>query len=318
VTPILLELKDKDILKGFDEKTGKPITVKATKTITLRMLLTHSSGMSYDIFNPILQKWRASQGHTLGSGTTVAERHNCPLLYEPGTSWDYSPSVDWAGKMVERVNENIGLEDYMRKHIWEPLGIKDMTFFFRKRPDLRQRMISTSVRDPEGSGKLIYKPDPASIDRDLEDAMGGGGCFATPREYFKVLKAVLQNDGTLLKRESMDELFKPQLSELSHQTLQKGMLDPELSLRGGLPLGTKVNWSLTGLLLLEDLPGWRRQGCLNWGGMPNLHWGVDRKAGLCILYSSQILPPGDPKSFEMIEKFERNVYEHGADAQSRI
>ena len=103
-----------------------------------RMLLTHSSGMSYDIFNPRLQKWRASQGQRLSSGKTVAEKYSCPLLYEPGTGWDYSPSIDWAGKMVERVNGNISLQDYMRTHIWEPLGIKDMTFHLRDREDLRK------------------------------------------------------------------------------------------------------------------------------------------------------------------------------------
>jgi CubicO group peptidase (beta-lactamase class C family) len=228
--------------------------------------------MSYDIFNPILQKWRASQGHVMGSGATVMERHNCPLLYEPGTSWEYSPSVDWAGKMVERVNDNITLEDYMRIHIWEPLGIKDMTFFFKKRPDLRKRMVDCSLRDPS-SGKATYMPDPKWYDGHLVDAMGGGGCFATPREYFKVIKAVLHNDGTLLKQKIMDELFKPQLGEASRKTLQGFMDNPEMTgLQGGLPLGTKIDWSLTGCLVLDDIPGWRRKYALNWGGMPNLHW----------------------------------------------
>lgn len=84
VTPIIPELADIDILTGFDA-SGKPTYIRAQNKITLRMLLTHSSGLAYDLFNPMIQKWRRSRGEPIGHGTTTLKRYLGPLLYEPGT-----------------------------------------------------------------------------------------------------------------------------------------------------------------------------------------------------------------------------------------
>jgi len=276
VTPILPEVKAMDLLTGFDPETGKPLLQKPTQTLTLRMLLTHSSGMSYDIFDPALQKYRAAMGQKVAPGTTIAERYDCPLVYEPGTAWGYSPSVDWAGKMVERVNDNISLQDYMIRHIWEPLGIKDMIFHLRDREDIRNRLTDMSMRDPSGSGQAIYIPNHAGFTVDVQDAMGGGGAFASPREYFKIIRAVLANDGKLLKPESIEEFFKPPLSPGSQQALMKLLEDPVVNLQlGGIPQGTKLNWSLAGMLVMEDVPNVYNRGTVTWGGLPNLAWAGD-------------------------------------------
>ena len=291
--------------------------------------------MSYDLFDPQLQKWRASQGQRPGEGKTIASKYSCPLRYEPGTAWAYSPAIDWAGKMVERVNDNVSLQDYMKTHVWGPLGIKDMTFHLRERPDLVKRLADLSVRDPSGSGKVLYIDDPGFRD-DVDDALGGGGVFANAPEYLKVLQSILANDGKLLKSESVDKLFEPHLTKESQQALMKLLENEELNNRlGGVPLGTAKNWSLGGLLIQEDLPGWRRHNTLTWGGLPNLTWVscarhavlivvdkgiqfIDREVGLCGLYASQVIPPGDPESVEMSGIFERAMYEKYKGVAPRI
>ena len=276
VTSVLHELKGLELLTGFDPETGKPLLRKPNKAITLRMLLTHSSGMSYDIFNPILQKYRAAMGQKVAPGDTIAQRYDCPLVFEPGTAWGYSPSIDWAGKMVERVNGDISLQDYMIQHIWEPLGIKDMIFHLRDREDLRKRLTDMSLRDPSGSGKALYIPNHAGFTANVQDAMGGGGAFSSPREYLKIIQAVLANDGKLLKPESMEGFFKPHLSPESQQALMKLLEDPALNLQlGGAPLGTKKDWSLAGMLITEDVPNLYKKDTVTWGGLPNLTWVTD-------------------------------------------
>lgn len=292
VTKILPELKDLKILTGFDEESGEPITKKRSKTITLKLvasgrvkwlwctdtkndrhLLTHSSGMGYDFVNPILQKWRASQGQTISRGKTIASRFDCPLLFEPGTAWSYSPSIDWAGKMVERVCDDVSLQDYMKTYIWGPLGINDMVFHLRGRPDLEERIADLSIRHPNGDGTVSYVDDIMGFKRDVDDAMGGGGVFGTAPEYMKVLQSILADDGVLLKSASINELFKPQLSTESQQSLMKLTEDPVINIQArGVPLGTMKNWSLGGILIQEDLPGWWRKNTLGWGGLPNLTW----------------------------------------------
>lgn len=226
-------------------------------------------------------KWRASQGQNLGPGDTIVERHLCPLLYEPGTSWEYSSSIDWVGLMVERVNNGISLGSYMDAHVWRPLGIKDITFHLTQRKDLRQRMADMSLRDPSGSGKAIYTSAQLMPDSTKDDT-GGGGAFANAPEYLKILHSLLANDEKLLKKKTVDDLFKPQLSELSRQAFMNLWSDPQLNLMlGGLPLGTEKDWGLGGLLLLEDLPNWRRKYSMTWGGMPNLSW-VSHSASLLV------------------------------------
>jgi CubicO group peptidase (beta-lactamase class C family) len=84
VSPILPELRDPDILTGFDAR-GQLMYVKAYNKIMLRQLLTYSSGLVYDMFNPTIQQWRASQGQPIEPGVTIRERYLGALPYEPGT-----------------------------------------------------------------------------------------------------------------------------------------------------------------------------------------------------------------------------------------
>jgi CubicO group peptidase (beta-lactamase class C family) len=83
VSPILPELRDPDILTGFDAR-GQPTYVKAQNEITPRQLLTHSSGLAYDMLNLTIQPWRTSQGQPIAPGMTIREWYLGPLLYEPG------------------------------------------------------------------------------------------------------------------------------------------------------------------------------------------------------------------------------------------
>ena len=216
-----------------------------------RHLLTHSSGLGYDIFDPVLMKYRASRSEGLSKGKIVQEKYTQPLLFEPGTAWTYGVGLDWAGLMVERVNGGISLEEYMKVNIWEPLGIKDMTFHLEKREDLRARMPDLCRRDA-ATGKAVFNGkgwvDP------VEDAFGGAGLYSSMPEYMKVLRSLLDNDGKLLKSESVDEVCRPQLSEASQKSMMKVLEDPELNdALGALPLGAKKDYCLAGLLLLEDI-----------------------------------------------------------------
>ena len=77
---------------------------------------------------------------------------------------------------------------------------------------------------------------------------------------------------------------------------------------GNLPQDVSKDWGLGGMLIEGDFPGWRSKGTMSWGGMPNLIWFIDPKVGICGLYASQILPPGDLKSVEMSTMFEKEMY----------
>ncbi|KAB5578015.1 beta-lactamase/transpeptidase-like protein [Coniochaeta sp. 2T2.1] len=332
VRSIVTELQDLDILQ--DDGGGNIASKrKNTTPITLRQLLTHQSGFSYENNEPLLQQWRKGLPEAeRGSSTSLRGRFLHPLLYEPGTNWSYGPSVDWAGVVIERLTRS-NLEEYMTQNIWEPLGISDMTFFLSRRPDMQARVAHMTRRVASDTGSkqevLAYSPVQPILDPDVEDCFAGGGIFTSPRELFKVIHAVLLASNPsasdtapipptqLLRRSTVQSMFRPQLSESGRASLQKVAQVPRLNrMMGDMPVSASRDWGLGGLLLMDDLPGWRGKGTLTWGGNPNLTWWIDLRAGLCGLYAAQLMPLGDQKSVELTKLFEREMYARLAAAGS--
>ncbi|KAM0149973.1 hypothetical protein ACHAPG_009102 [Botrytis cinerea] len=320
ITEILPEFKGVQILTGFDEESGKPVLIDNHKTITLRHLLTHSSGLSYDVFDPLLSRYTEyiSEGSPMPTDgeILVKERFKFPLLFAPGESWNYGVGIDWAGQMVERVNGNISLERYFRKNIWEPLGIENITFHPTQHPEIFSKLIAMSKREggitrygttDNATGKAQYTSQ-VPFDPATKDCQGGAGTFGSPVDYFKCLQSICANDGKLLKSETVDEMFKAQLSEASRKGLMKALSVPEVNeVFGAFPKGLKADWGLGGIMNLEDIGG-RSKGSIAWGGYPNLQWWINRKDGMCGIWGSQLIPPGDPKTNRLVTAFEEEMY----------
>jgi CubicO group peptidase (beta-lactamase class C family) len=190
-----------------------------------------------------------------------------PLLYGPGEGWAYSVSIDWAGKMVERVNQGVRLGEYMKQHIWEPLGMSSTGFRPEENEHIRSHLCATTARTP--SGELV--PSPSYSSPNPHDDLGGGGLYSSSRDYLKVLIALLKNDGQILKPETVKQMFQPQLEDEKHLLVH--VLDPNTGamFRGGVE-SKAWNFGLGGILNMEDVEGICRKGTLTWGGLPNLFW----------------------------------------------
>ncbi|KAI1364305.1 beta-lactamase/transpeptidase-like protein [Xylaria arbuscula] len=241
VRVLLRELQHIDIVKRDSAGQGFSST-KNIRPITLRHLLTHTSGFAYEFNEPLLQEWRRQQSaqEKRGSLATLRGRYLHPLLYEPGTSWSYGPSTDWAGLLVERLS-GMSLQAYMAHNIWEPLSIKSMTFFLSTRPDMQSRAASMCQRKPDSPMVVIHAERQPTLEPDVEDCLGGGGIYAAPAEYVKVLRALLRDAGIsnstdyeaydsattplphqqrLLRRSTAESMFEPQLNEPGRKALQ--------------------------------------------------------------------------------------------------
>lgn len=326
VTRLLPEWKDVEIITGFEEGSDKPILVKNTTPITLRQMLTHSSGIAYDHFNPILQRYRSWRNFPFsmkGAGR-ISENYFYPLTFEPGTAWEYGAGIDWAGIMTRRANGSISLEDYMKKNIWEPLGMVDTTFHLETRPDMRARWVDMARREG-GSDPLLGIPSnpDGKIDKSsdrvwpdpIEYESGGAGAYTTPADYHKLLRSLCANDGKVLKKETVDEMFKPQLSEASREKLNAFLSTPQMCLAVQSPLvpGSELDWGLGGMLTVGPttygMGPARSRGTMFWSGLPNLFWWMDGGAGLMGTYFSQLMPQGDTRTILMLRKFEVAMYE---------
>lgn len=197
-----------------------------------------------------------------------------------GTSWSYGPSIDWAGVLVERLTGS-SLQHYMTANIWQPLGITNMTFFLSKRADMQACITEMSWRDPSEDPEVQNRPVKYASSQpvhnpDMEDCQGGGGIYASPLDFFKVVHALLlDRDGKarLLGQSTIDAMFQPQLDAAPRRALHDVCQNPWFNrMMGGMPLETQKDWGLGGLLLLDNLQGWRSSGTMTWGGTPNLTW----------------------------------------------
>jgi len=306
VSDIIPEMAKQGILTGFDDK-GEPMLQQRKNPIKLRNLLTHSAGFLYDGFSPLMIKYRKRQGRVPGQGATLEERQLHPIGYEPATAWTYSTSIDWAGRMVERLS-GLDLDEYMRQNIWQPLGIENLTFWPDKKPGMKEKLAKISSRNASGK---VETHKGRFLNDGSTDAFGGHGTFGSGAEYIKVLRSILADDGRFLKKETTALMFKPWLSKSSKESLNETLNNPRMAsfFPGEFPANNDYDWGYGGLLSGKDLPGWRGKNTLIWSGLPNHYWFIDREAGLCGIFCTHVLPAGDRKVAQVITAFEKAMHE---------
>jgi CubicO group peptidase (beta-lactamase class C family) len=319
-TTWLPELKNPDIIVKMED--DKPVLTKAKRKVTLRNLLTHSSGLAYEFTHPKLAGWREwdmerKEGKAAARSADIAEAHRVPLLFEPDEGWIYGYGIDWAGLAVMRATK-MTLEDYMSKNIWKPLGMTSTTFsMMEHRPDLIPRFAGMSLRDGDGDW-IEMASDQFTMRVERVKYGGGGGCFSTANDYIKFLSSILNTmtaDGSnqklpqLLKRSTLEEMFKPGLTASATGVLRAMITHPlAFGLAGNIPHGVALSYGLGGLVTEERVPDSGRSAqSMQWSGLPNLFWWISPKDKICGCYFSQLLPTGDRLSTKLYSEFETAV-----------
>ncbi|KAJ9149480.1 Beta-lactamase [Pleurostoma richardsiae] len=310
----LPELAAQPVLRGFkpDSAPSDPsaaILGPRTKPITLRHLLTHSSGLGYPFLSPTLGRYCAAAGLETGlaSGApSVEAQFLYPLLFEPGEGFTYGSGLDWAGRLIERLT-GLDLESYLAANVFAPLGIKDATFYPERRPDLTPRLVDLATRDP-ATGKIVPTPgEKPQVPAPAKAAFGGQGLCADLNDYLLVLESLLRDDRRLLRPETAALMFQPQLEPKAREACLKTFEDPSWAV-GSVPPTGEYDWALGGLLVDGDAHEYRQNGCLLWGGLYNIAWFVDRKAGVAGIIGAQMVPTADPEVEKLIVAFEKEVY----------
>ncbi|KAK7975682.1 S-adenosyl-L-methionine-dependent methyltransferase [Apiospora arundinis] len=303
----VLQLVERGIVKLDDDVA--PLAADAGKTANIGRV-----GGSYEFSNADISQWKKTQG-TLGKpGTTVDEAFGHPLLYEPGESWSYGSASDWAGKVVEKLS-GLSLEEYMKRNIWTPLGLKNTTFWPAASPDMANRVSSMSIRDTR-SGKAVQSRKPIPMTPGAREAFGGQGAYASMGDYTEILNSLLTDDERLLKRETTASMFRPQLSGGSKQALDEAFSNPQWAV-GYYPPGA-YNWCLGGLLVegRTEAP-WRKPGTMLWGGAINSAWFIDRVTGVCGVFGCNLLPAADPQIEVLMKGFEEEIYKKAAEERPK-
>jgi len=219
------------VFSGVDAD-GKMILVDPVHPPTMRELMTHTAGFTYGIFGdtPVDKMYRDANLFASSSlHEFVTKLAGIPLLYQPGTKWVYSVSMDVQGYIVEQLSGQ-SLPQFMRENIYTPLGMKDAGFYVSK--EKWSRFATVYWVDPKGGLSATGPETVNHRDFDREPAMpsGGGGMVSTIEDYYRFAQ-MLGNGGEL----SGQRLLAPATIKL----MSSNHLSPEL-LTGEFRIGSQV------------------------------------------------------------------------------
>ena len=293
---VLPALADPQVLTGFGDD-GQPHLRAAAGPITLRHLLTHTAGLGYFFIHPeVLQYYGAVGMPEPGSLASIT----MPLMFDPGTSWEYSVATDWVGQAVEAVSGQT-LGDYFADHVTGPLGMNSTAF----RAELPADAAKVHVRAPEGGWTI----NPAVLGGG-QFQMGGGGLSTTAPDYARFVRMLLRGgelDGVrLLKAETVAEMSRNQVAPLRAGAMGSAM--PEFAAPYDTFPDQHTGWGLGFLINPELGPNGRAPGSLAWAGIFNSYYWFDPAGGVGGVFMSQVMPFGDAGALAAFGALERMAY----------
>jgi methyl acetate hydrolase len=298
---ILPDLASAQVLEGFDVD-GKPKLRPVKRPVTLRQLLTHTAGYTYDIWNENTGRYE-KHANLPGLITCKEDALKTPLAFDPGERWEYGINIDFAGKMVEKVSGQ-RLEGYFRDHIFGPLGMADTSF--KLRPSQRERLVAMHARGADGS----LKPIEFEMPQEPEFFMGGGGLYSTGPDYLKFVRMFLNKgslDGkTVLQQETVAMMGQNQIGDTNVVVLKTVM--PDSSLDAEFFPGMVKKWGLGFMINTEAAPTGRSPGSLAWAGLANTYYWIDPGKNIAGVILMQLLPFADPQALQTFAEFETGLY----------
>jgi CubicO group peptidase (beta-lactamase class C family) len=305
---LLPDLAAAQVLEGFDAN-GEPKLRAATKPITLRHLMTHTAGFSYDMWNADMGKYMEKTG-TPGIITCLNAALKTPIMTDPGTRWEYGTNIDFVGKAVEAASGK-RLDAYLRDHLFAPLGMADTGFKIGE--EQRKRLVGMHARGPDG----VLAPLPFELEQNPEFHMGGGGLYSTASDYIRFCQMILNkgkgSGSQVLKPETVAMMGQNHIGELA-MTKMTSVAPPYTNDVDLYPDIVK-KWGLSFMINTAKTPEGRSAGSLAWAGLANTYYWIDPARDVSGVILMQVLPFADGKCLEAFAGFESGIYA-GLDAGS--
>ncbi len=296
VSKYIPEYANPQVLDKFNEEDTTYSTIPASREITIRDLLTHTSGIDYaGIGSPMMRAIYAKAGISPGFGDDISvigeemkELGKLPLAHNPGERWTYGLNVDVLGYLVE-IWSGEPLDEFLGNHLFTPLGMED-TFFYLP-SEKQHRLVKVNTEDEKGH--VIYSPN-EYFDYPLMTGTyfsGGAGLSSTVYDYAVFLQMLLNNGEyngkRFLSRRTVELITSNQIGELNHSRNKFGL---------GFEITTKEGQAVLGI----------SEGSFSWGGYFATNYWADPKERIVGLIFMQQLPMSHG---EIHDKFKAMVYQ---------
>ncbi len=294
------------VLDQFNTKDSTYTTIPAKREITIRHLLSHMSGLNYNVIasddrmRAIYTKAGIPDAFTIQNikiGDVVKKLAKLPLNHQPGEKWTYGLSIDVLGYLVEVVS-GMPLDQFFQKQIFEPLGMKDTYFYL---PDSKKERL-VALYSEDKNKKLVKTATLGSLPTDPDFPIvgaksyfsGGGGLSSTAYDYALFLQMLLNNGvyngKRFLSRKGVD---------LFTSTNQTGTLFPDAN--GYFSLGFSVTNEKGHSQDLNSV------GTYSWGGAFSTDYFADPKEKICAVIMKQMW--GTTYGSELDKKFKLMIYQ---------
>ncbi len=285
----------RQVFASVNEATGTYETKPATRPITIKHLMTHTSGIGYAWSQPPVALAQKK------SGLLEPE---LPLLYEPGERWAYGANTRVLGDIVAKVSGQ-GIDEFLRARLFAPLRMRDTSYAVAA--EKHARVVTVHQRT---NGALVEQANPATLPVTVR---GDGGLYSTARDYSVFLQMLLNGGRTggtrLLSERSMQALTHNQIGTLVVE--QQPVADATRSRPYPLGAGTDT-WSLGFQLAAPRAPSANRRspGSYSWAGINNTHFWVDPARQIGVIVLMQVLPFYDERAIAVLSRFEELMYTH--------
>jgi len=279
-------------------------TEPAQRSITIRHLLSHSAGLSYGLFDPGSAIFTAyNERKVYNPAVTLSGMIDAlaelPLLYQPGTSFEYSVAIDVVARLIEVVSGQ-PFDKFIQSRILGPLGMVDTGFVVPEKDPGRfvAYYAGADLMEPMKPGltRIDHLPYPGAYLKPFPLLSGGGGLVSTMPDMVALIRSLLSGGPTLLKPETLALLTNNQLADgVSLRFAMMGELKGKAhGLAGGLILQPSP----------IDHPD--SQGEIYWGGVAGTQWWISPKRNLAgVMMAQRQMAFIHPFSFE----FKRLAYE---------
>jgi CubicO group peptidase (beta-lactamase class C family) len=290
------EFANPRVLVSFDEKDSSFTSRPATKDITIRNLLTHTSGISYGNGTPLLKIFAKKGIPTLNTldkktlGEVILTLATCPLEHDPGTKFTYGMSLDVLGYLIEVVSGK-PVDQYFKEKIFEPLGMNNTYFYLPKGKE--NRMVTLYQKDKDTP--LVPNPDKLFQTYPYSGAQTlfttGAGLSGTIEDYAKFCQMILNggefNGKRILGRKTVELMCRNQVKDL----------------RGEIGFGLAFD-DFRQEYSHESIAS---EGSLRWGGMFGTDYIIDPKEDLILLFYINLQPNNTGNDFKVM--FHNLVYQ---------